>query len=164
MKKVLLVLICTLFLSFNSHEITHKSKPLTKQNVWLAINDLEIKYPEIVFAQAMLESAELKSDLARNNNNLFGMKIPKKRSTTAVGSRRGYAVYTHWTESLKDYKLYQEYILERKTIVSVHGYVLFLNRSYAEIGDYDRRIRRVLTEHKSLIDGYVEDQEPIQPN
>ena len=146
-----------MLLSFNIAEGNKKQNdlPLNKKNLWVVINDLEIKFPEIVFAQALLESGDFKSDLARNNNNLFGMKKPIKRPTTAEEkTRRGYAVYDHWIESIKDYKLYQDFILGRRKIVNQHQYVSYLNRTYAEINDYSKRVHRVLTEHKLLIQSY----------
>ena len=66
-------------------------KPLSKENLWVEIKECNIKFPEIVFAQALLESGELKSTVTKLNNNLFGMKYPYKRNTTAVGVRKGYA-------------------------------------------------------------------------
>lgn len=162
MKKVSLVLTCILFINANSNPINKvpEYKPLTKENVWNAIIDSEIKFPEVVFAQAMLESRELKSPLAENNKNIFGMKLPVKRSTTAINNSKeniekgAYAKYEHWIHSVEDYKLYQDYILGRRSISTVPAYVSFLNRSYAEVGDYDKRLGRVIREHRSLLESY----------
>jgi len=157
MKKVLLVLTCIFFVntSFGPVNAMTEDRPLTKENVWNVINELDIKFPEIVFAQAMLESGELKSKLTRKNNNIFGMKVPKKRATTALNkNQESYARYEHWMHSIEDYKLYQEYILGRRSLNTVTAYVAFLNRSYAEIGDYDKRIGRVVREHRSLLESY----------
>ena len=157
MKKILILLVGFLLLSFTIAEEDKKRNdlPLNKRNLWKVINDLEIKFPEIAFAQALLESGDFKSDLARNNNNLFGMKKPSKRSTTAdEKTRRGYAVYDHWIESIKDYKLYQEFVIERNKIANKYQYVSYIDRTYAEINDYSKRLNRVIKEHKFIINSY----------
>lgn len=41
------------------------------------------------------------------DNNLFGMKYPKKRETTAISSKNGYAQYNSWQASVLDYKFWQ---------------------------------------------------------
>lgn len=53
----------------------------------------DIKFPEIVLAQAKLETGNYTSRICRVKNNLFGLN-----------SARGYRTYTHWTESVKAYK------------------------------------------------------------
>jgi flagellum-specific peptidoglycan hydrolase FlgJ len=67
------------------------------------------KHPDIVYAQARLESGEFKSRLFLDYNNLFGMRLPLVRQTTATGRAMGHAVYKHWSESVYDYMLYQQY-------------------------------------------------------
>lgn len=71
--------------------------------------DILCKHPEIVYTQARLESGEFKSKLFLDYNNLFGMKVPAIRPTMAIGEAMGHAQYKHWSESVYDYLLYQQY-------------------------------------------------------
>ena len=129
-------------------------KELNKENLYREIVEQEIEYPDIVFAQAMLESGELKSKLAKMNKNLFGMRVPAKRKTSAIGKRYGHAVYSNWIQSVKDYKLYQDYVFKRKGQLSYRSYLNHINKTYAEVGDYVKRLNRVIKEHKHLIRSY----------
>ena len=128
--------------------------PLTKENVYHEIKKQGIKYPELVFAQAMLESGELRSKLTRTNHNIFGMKLPSVRETLAKGSRHNHAYYIHWTESIRDYKLYQDFVIQKKGLTNYKKYLAYINRVYSQTGDYYKRISRVIREHKPLINKY----------
>ena len=70
------------------------AKPsLNEHNLISELKRNKIKHPQIVLAQAKLETASYTSDVCKNHNNLFGL-------------RRGssYRRYSHWTESIKAYK------------------------------------------------------------
>jgi uncharacterized FlgJ-related protein len=71
--------------------------------------DILCKHPDIVYAQARLESGEFKSKLSKDYNNYFGMKMAKVRPTTAIEEQMEHAAYNHWSESIYDYMLYQQY-------------------------------------------------------
>lgn len=60
-----------------------------------ALDYYEIEYPEIVYAQAVLETGHFKSDLCIYHNNLFGLYNSK---------RRKYFKFNHWTESVEAYR------------------------------------------------------------
>lgn len=72
-----------------------------------------VKYPEIVILQSRLETGNYSSDIFLNGNNLFGMKYPGHRPTVAAGSYKEHARYTHWSDSVMDYALWQEWYLSR---------------------------------------------------
>ena len=57
----------------------------------------------IAASQSILETQFFNSDIFKENNNLFGMKEPRVRPTTVIGTNRGHAIYDHWTCSVKDY-------------------------------------------------------------
>ena len=60
----------------------------------------DIKYPHIVYAQALIETGNFKSDLCLSDNNLFGL----------YNSSRGkYHRFDHWTESVIAYKDFIQY-------------------------------------------------------
>lgn len=85
-----------------------KNTEFSADNLKRLVNIL-CKHPEIVYAQARHESAEFKSKLFLDYNNLFGMKVPNVRPTTAIGWAMGHASYSHWSESVYDYMMYQKY-------------------------------------------------------
>ena len=66
--------------------------------------------PDIVLAQAVLESGWFRSRLASEQNNIFGMMHPRKRPTTSTGAGpSGFATYGSIADSVDDYFLRQRY-------------------------------------------------------
>jgi len=98
-----------------------------------------IKYPEVVMSQIMIESAYLKSKLTKRNNNILGMTVPVKRPTTAI-NKSGFAKYVNWIDCIYDYKLYQDYILSKNKIQTKKQYITFLHRTYAQTPNYKSRL------------------------
>ena len=154
MKKVSKVLIVTILLCLVSttEVIGRKSdtvSALDKVTLWQEIKVLDIKFPEFVFAQALLESGNFTSKLARIHNNLFGMKVPSKRETLAIRkSKSGYAVYSHWRDSVRDYLLFQEYIMKRHN--TEKEYIAYISRRYSETPDYLIKVKKVIKSNKAL--------------
>lgn len=62
----------------------------------------------LVFAQAAHETAFFKSDIFKENKNLFGMKQAKRRKNTATGTNRYHATYDSLMSSIYDYFLRQK--------------------------------------------------------
>ena len=93
------------------------------------------KHPDIVYAQARLESGEFKSRLFLDYNNLFGMKVPGVRPTTAIGWAMGHAAYKHWSESVYDYMLYQQYYEHWLKIDFNHIDYFYFLKMYGYAGD-----------------------------
>jgi cell division protein FtsL len=81
---------------------------LNKENVDYFMSEFGIKYWYVVRQQILCESANFTSDVCLNGHNLFGMKLPGQRETTAIGEYKEHAKYKHWVYSLYDYKLWQE--------------------------------------------------------
>jgi len=130
-----------LWLSFFIHR--DNSIPLNKTTLYKQIKTSGIKYADIVYAQAILESGNLKSNLVKRNNNVFGMRKPLYRETTAYAKVRGYAAYSHWTHSILDYKLYQDYIFKNR-VLTRSQYISMLKRTYSTTPDYITRINKIL--------------------
>lgn len=105
------------------------------------IFELNLKFPEIVFAQAKLESGNFSSPIFKENHNLFGMKVAKTRPTTALGVRRNHAYYNNWRASVLDYALYQAAFLRK--IKSEDEYYDYLSRSYAEDPNYIGKVKNI---------------------
>lgn len=118
---------------------------LSHEMLAYAIRDMKIQHPEWVYRQAMLESAGLCSKLARTQNNLFGMKMPRRRDTFAKeAGRKNYAIYETWVHSVADYKLYQG-------DKEIKDYKSFLkSRKYSETGNYIDRLKSVKVSERIL--------------
>ena len=117
---------------------TAKQEVAFEDSVYQYILFLNIKHPEIVFKQAKIESGNFKSKVFRENNNMFGMKIPYKRANIAGGENLGYAVYNNWQESIIDYALYQTYTAKG---MNKEQYIQHLGASYAEDPDYKSKVK-----------------------
>lgn len=113
------------------------------------IERLGIKHPDIVYAQAILETGEFTSPIFRENNNLFGMKYVKDfksrypRPTTAIGSQFGHAVYNNWRLSVDDYQLWQD-MFKKTPIESESDYLQLLDSRYAVPGKYVPVLRGII--------------------
>ena len=108
------------------------------------LESLRIMYPDIVYAQIMLETGRLTSLVYKENNNLFGMRTVRNRITTSIGSNMGYAVYNNWKESVLDYAIYQLLYLKDKDRVE---YLDYLDKVYAEDPDYIKKINLISKEY-----------------
>lgn len=153
MKKAIITLVSLIY-SFNLSCQTIKSDTVylslnSINHHWLysEIKDQGILYPEIVFAQGVLESGHFKSDLFRNNNNVFGMRQPKLRKTTATGKRKGYAVYDNWIESVRDYKLWQE-SLPTKYKKTKKTYLRYIESTYCECRHYTFQVNNIIKRYR----------------
>lgn len=102
------------------------------------IFNLRLEHPYIVYAQALEESGRFTSVIFRENNNLFGMKMPEKRTTIAIGINKGHAVYGTWQDSVIDYALWQSSYMRG---LSEIDYLIKLRNTYAKSVNYDERIK-----------------------
>lgn len=64
------------------------------------------KQARFITAQAGHESGDFKSDIFRDNNNCFGMKMALIRKTTATGEKHGHATYIDLESCIEDFRLY----------------------------------------------------------
>lgn len=105
-----------------------KDKPFSEELLKECMYYEEIEHSDIVLLQSKLETGNYKSIIFQDNNNLFGMKHPSVRETTSIGILYGHAYYDHWTESVKDYKKFQEYYMSRGYDIGYNsdGYLSFL--------------------------------------
>jgi uncharacterized FlgJ-related protein len=114
------------------------------QTVKKFIYSLPFTQKEIVLAQSIFESGWFSSKLFKRTNNLFGMKMPKSRETTAIKSSNGYAVYEDWKKSIIDYLLLQKTL----NITSKSEYYHYLNKRYSENGKYSKNIKSIIRKLK----------------
>lgn len=106
------------------------------------MDELGMKYVNFVMGQAKHESAHFKSDLFRNNNNLFGMVKAEKRITTAIGKRKGYALYPNWKASVLDYYYMQQQIsVKHNTKKKYYAYIF---KNYAKDPSYRKKMQKYI--------------------
>ena len=116
--------------------------PFSEENLRAVIKKFGIRFPDIVMAQAKLETGHFTSKSFTKYNNLFGMKIPKSRLTVATGESFGHARYDHWTYSVMDYALFQSTFARK--IRTRKGYMRYLSRNYAEDESYVQKIGKLI--------------------
>ena len=150
MKKLIILLL--IFSSFLSHTKAEKdSSLLTKENLWLTIKEMDIVYPEIAFAQAILETGHFQSQNCKEANNLFGMMMPNVRETVAIKKNsRGFAVYETWVQSVQDYQLYQSYMMKKKKMTRSQ-YLNFIDKKYSESRGYAKLLKKIIQRHKNIL-------------
>ena len=111
----------------------------TEEKLADLLKKLKIQYPEIVLAQARLETGGYKSRIFRENHNLFGMKEAVRRINTAQGTQYNHAYYEHWRESVYDYAFYQCRYMGQ--VRSREEYFNLLSQSYAEDPMYVSKLK-----------------------
>jgi uncharacterized FlgJ-related protein len=150
MKKLIILLL--VFSSFMPHtKAKNDLSILNKENLWLTIKAMDIMYPEIAFAQAILETGHFKSNNCKEANNLFGMMMPNVRETVAVRkNERGFAVYETWIHSVQDYALYQEFMMRNRKMTRSQ-YLNFIDRKYSESRGYANKLKNIIQKHKDIL-------------
>lgn len=100
-----------------------------------ALKYYNVKYPEIVYAQAIHETSNFTSNLCINNNNLFGLYNSNKGA---------YYKFKHWHESVLAYINLVQYKHKEG-----EDYYKFLTRiKYAEDPQYNNRIKNLVQKIK----------------
>lgn len=105
------------------------------------ILQLNMKYPKVVVAQAIIESGHFKSKLFKENNNLFGMRLAKHRHCIAIGSKNGYALYNNWKESVVDYAFYQKTYLSKLT---EQEYINAIQKRHCSDKNYNKLLNQII--------------------
>lgn len=107
-----------------------------EDGLWEALHYYNIKCPEIVYAQAVLETGHFKSQGCLKDNNLFGL----------YNSRRGeYYRFNHWSESVVAYrnKIQRRY-------KPPNDYYKFLERiNYASDPLYTWKLKQIVRKNES---------------
>ena len=98
---------------------------LNDKNLMAELKKDNIKHPEIVLAQAKLETGHYTSEVLKTHNNLFGLR---------KGSH--YRRFRHWTESIKAYKN-----LVQSKYKGGNYYVFLEKIGYAEDPTYTDKLR-----------------------
>ena len=120
------------------HEVGKQE--INAERVLTLLDILNMEHPHIVFAQMRLESGNFKSDLAKNNDNFFGMRHPRVRITMSRGSLNGFASYDSWSYSVLDYAIWQRMYASGLT---EEEYLEMLSKKYAEDKAYVRKVKSI---------------------
>jgi hypothetical protein len=130
--------------------INEHKDDFTEEKFISLLQELNVKYPHIILAQARLETNNFTSKIFRENHNLFGMKQATMRVNTAEGTQHNHAYYESWRASVLDYAFYQCRYLGG--IRSEEGYYQYLGQSYAEDGSYVAKLKSMVSKNnlKSL--------------
>lgn len=146
MKKVVLTIFLSLAILTNAkteyYEVHRRLNLLSESTLLYKMKQIGILYPEIVLAQAKIETGNFTSVIFIENNNLFGMKLPERRRTTAVGENRNHAKYKSWVQSVLDYKIWQDGMIHKAP--TKRSYLAYLKRNYAEDKNYIKKIKQII--------------------
>lgn len=94
-----------------------------------------VQHPEIVYAQAVLETGNFKSDLCLSGNNLFGLYNSQEKE---------YYTYSHWSESVKDYVDCVQYRYKPP-----NDYYKFLSDiGYAKDPNYVKKLKKIVNDKR----------------
>ena len=143
-KKSKLIAVCALVTLLNyktSHSEIEKVGVINYKQFEDMVYSMNFPYPDIVIAQAKLETGHFKSEVFKMNNNLFGMRHPLQRVTLSRGSNLNHAVYNSWQHSLMDYAMwYNKYCSKYQTKDEVYNY---LQRVYSTNKNYIKILKQV---------------------
>jgi flagellum-specific peptidoglycan hydrolase FlgJ len=78
------------------------------------------------------------------------MKVAKKRETTAT-NKSGYAKYDSPDDSIRDYYLFQQYVM-RKKVMTRKEYLSYIGRNYAESGNYSKKVNNIIQRYSYIFD------------
>lgn len=105
---------------------------LTIPNLYKEIIRNGLLYPQIVLAQAILETGWFRSSVCRNKHNLFGLTNPRTGK---------YYEFNHWTESVRAYYTKVQYKYKGG------NYLLWLDEiGYAEDPNYTSVISKLVNQ------------------
>jgi hypothetical protein len=91
----------------------------------------DIKHPDIVYAQAILETGHFKSIGCTQHNNLFGLYDSKAKR---------YCRFKHWTESVVSYKTW----IQRRYKPPEDYYVFLKRINYAVDPQYIKKVKTIV--------------------
>ncbi|MEE1517367.1 MAG: glucosaminidase domain-containing protein [Lachnospiraceae bacterium] len=101
-----------------------------KEGLVEALDYYGIQYPEIVYAQALLETGHFKSKLCTQYNNLFGLYNSRTKS---------YYRFDNWWDSVIAYRDKVQYKYKGNT----DYYTFLVKLPYATDPDYIRKIKQL---------------------
>lgn len=126
--------------------IAETENNFTKDKFVNKIQQLNLKHPHIVYAQAMLESGNFTSKIFRENNNMFGMKQARVRINLAKSTQYNHAYFETWEDCLLDFAFHRAtYFHKLKTEQDYYNY---LGKYYAEDPSYIGKLKSMVNKYK----------------
>lgn len=123
-------------------------------SILLDISNFPIEVCDFIGCQFALESNYGKSDLAKSNHNLCGMRNPIVRISTAIHAGDGqfhWAQYTDAIHCIYDYLLCLQYHRPLSTQYdNIKHYSEFIRKFYCPEMDYIERINKIYHQFKSF--------------
>lgn len=105
-----------------------------KEGLIEALDYYAVKHPNIVYAQAILETGHFRSRVFKECNNLFGLYNSRTKS---------YYKFNHWSESIVAYLNYIQYRYKPPD-----DYYKFLSDiGYAEDPEYINKLKRIVNQY-----------------
>lgn len=100
-----------------------------------ALEYYDVQYPEIVYAQAILETGYFRSKVCKKYNNLFGLYDSKNND---------YYKFNHWSESVLGYLNYIQF----KYHPPDDYYTFLQDIGYAEDSLYINKLKRLVSSNE----------------
>lgn len=122
-----------------------RNDSFSKERFFAEIDKYSFKYPDIIKAQAIVESGHFKSPVFLQNNNMFGMRQAVVRITLAKKTNLNHAYYNHWKECVIDRALYEARYLSK---LSREEYFSYLDQVYAEGDGYSKLLKEVIQKNR----------------
>lgn len=122
----------------NIDNIEHSAAPAffsqsPEEGLVEALDYYDVQFPQIVYAQALLETGHFTSSVCKKYNNLFGLYNSEIKD---------YYSFKHWSDSVKAYKDFVQYKYKGNT----DYYTFLVNLPYATDLNYINKIKQL--EHK----------------
>ena len=101
-------------------------------------------YPDVIYAQVVLESNAGKSGLYKSSNNLIGMMFPSGRETTAIAkTESGFAKYKNWQSCVLDRPLWDKAVFKNR-FPTRDEYIHAIDSIYAEAPNYINCLEHII--------------------
>jgi len=126
--------------------IAETQNEFTEERFTSKIKELNIKFPHIAYAQAMLESGNFTSKIFKENNNMFGMKQARSRINLAKSTQYNHAYFETWEECLMDFAFHRATYLSK--LRTENDYYNYLGKYYAEDPGYVGKLKTMVNKHK----------------
>ena len=120
--------------------ILYPSKEINDSILYDYLVEINAWYPEVLLAQAKLESANYESNIFKKTNNMYGMKSVNSRMHCQTGSYNTYGLYDSWQLSVIDRVLWDLFAF--KTKPDIETYISKLE-IYAEDTVYIKKIKQL---------------------
>lgn len=105
------------------------------QYIYEAMGYFDVRFPDLVYAQSILETGYYSSDICIQKNNLFGLYDSAKQT---------YRTYNYWWESVREYKILVQDKFKGETL---EDYLIFLDTlPYATDTAYITKLKDVYYE------------------